>query len=597
MDQAYREIDQEMLAEIRRSPFVAVDTETTGLHFDDRVVGVGVAWIGDDGDNLNDRMCSVYLNVGHAPSLFFPVHPEASIRALIGVCFERPHRPVYMHNSLFDLEKLHRWGLCPMRPAHTSMIDTQPVARLALPFGRKEGTGLAHLCDRMVPGGFPPETAAMKKMRKRMGQLPAEQVVEYGKTDAEMTLKLGVVLQNEMYRIYGSQKATELLEHKARFLQLLLRMQLKGVLLDEEFIEEQKERLGALAAKAKAKLAEAGLRDPGSRSDLLAFFGGSGLPRTAKGNPSVNKAALEAVGGEMAETVLAWRGYTKAISTWLEGYQDKVAMDGRLHPRFHGAGTISGRLSCREPNLQAVPLDNNRGHSFGSMRGLFKAREGYKLLAFDYAQAELRMVTSYSGSDKLAAIFASGEDLHTTMAKEMWPDRGITRELRQLGKTATYTSTYGGGAGALSEATGISEKEARAVMARRKKAFPKVAAMQNKAGKIWAGRGYMVTVSGRRRYMGDNERGREYAGFNQLIQGGVADVIEKAMLAVDEYLTGEDLGYLVLQVHDSIEVEIREESAEDTTEEIKRLMAEAYPGWLRERTDPPIEFEVDNEEW
>lgn len=589
-----RTITPELLAEIRRAPEVSLDTETTGLAYDDRLLGIGVAWL-DEGGVLE----SLYLNTGHAPSLFFPRHNDAETRALVGATLDRPEGSrIYMHAAPFDIEKLKRWGLLNGGLDPTCLVDTQTTARLAVPFNRKEGTALAHLCDRLLDPGFPEWARALKKQRSKLASMPAEKVEAYGRADAESTLRLGQFLMSEMHKQYGESKAEELLVREARFLLLLTRIQAHGLTLNREFLAAKRKEYTEAMRGLGQSLRDLGIEDPGSRNQLVAHFGTENLPVTEKGNPCVNVDALATLSDPAAKLILEWRSYQKALGTWVDGFESKASgSTGRIHPRFHAAGTISGRLSCTEPNAQAIPMSDGRGHTFGSMQGMFGAPDGYELWAADYAQAELRLASCYAASDRMAEIFASGEDLHRSMASLIWPDREITKELRQTGKTATYTTTYGGGSKALAEACGIEAEDAKRIIGLRRKAFPRLAKMQMLAGLRWKERGYMVALSDRKRFMGDNERDREYAAYNQLIQLGIAETLKDAMLVVDELLTQEEAGCIALQVHDSLEVYLKAERAEEMRPRIATCMVEALPGWLSERTSPAIVMAVDWERW
>lgn len=588
----YPDITPELLAEVARSPQVSVDTETTGLEFESRILGVGVCW-SKEGGTLN----SAYLNLGHPPSLFYPRHPLDKVEKLLQATARAPR--FFMHNALFDLERLAFWDLLPVEqwPGDFQLVDTQAVSRIAVPFNYKEGTALKHLADRFL-GGMPADVAKMKNNRGQFARMPAEAVERYGRADAEYTLLLGRTLLAEARQAYEEETLQRLLRREAAFVKLLTRMQLAGILLDTEWVQGKAGALRESRAAAAQQLEGMGLCDPASRSETIAFFRerGAKLPRTEKGNPCINEGALLELDDSAAEVLLKWRGYDKAISTWLEGYLGLVAHDGRLHPRYHAAGAISGRLSCRSPNLQAIPL-SDRGASFGSMEGMFLAPPGFELWAADYGQAELRMLTSYAQSIKMATSFHEGRDVHESTAAEMWPGKEITKELRQYGKGANYTISYGGGAGALAESIGLDYDDAEEIIARHRTAFPRIAATQRQVEQRWKDNQYLRLLSGRKRFLGDNEREKAYKGFNQLVQGGVAEMVKDAMLATDALLTGTE-SRLLLQVHDSLELELSEEDERrGIRDEIGQAMLDAYPAWLSERTDPPVHMAVDWERW
>ncbi len=588
----HRGITPELITEISGADAVAVDTETTGLDFDDRILGIGISWLKEG------EIDSLYLNAGHPPSLFFPRHPLEGIRAIIQAA-RNPER-FFMHNALFDLERLARWDYMQPGewPSDSQLVDTQTLSRIAVPFNHKESTSLKHLSARLL-GGMPADVASMKNNRGQFAMMPAEKVERYGRADAEYTLRLGLVLLEEAAKAYDEPDTlSHLLRRESAFGKLLTRMQLTGILLNSGWVQEQMGILTRKREEAAARLKGEGLQNPASRSEVISLFRdrGAKLPLTEKGNPRIDEDSLVSLDDPLAGVLLEWRGFDKAISTWLEGFLDKVADDGRLHPRFHAAGTISGRLSCRSPNLQAIPM-SDRGASFGSMGGLFLAPGGSELWAVDYGQAELRMLTSYAQSAVMAQSFHKGKDVHKETAREMWPGEEIDRIKRQYGKGANYTISYGGGAGALSVSTGLPYEDAKEVIRRHRRAFPGIAHAQRTTERVWVDRGWLKLLSGRRRWLGGNEKDRAYKAFNQLIQGGVAEMMKDAMLAVDRLMAGTS-SRLLLQIHDSIEGELsREDLDRGIKEEIAQAMIDAYPAWLSKRTDPPVRMVVDWERW
>lgn len=585
----YTHITEALVSEIADADYTSLDTETTGLLFDSRVLGISIAWVKGEGE-----VKSLYLNLGHLRSLFYPRQSKEDAQAIVRAIMQT--KRVYFCNAPFDLERLARWDLLPQWPKPGQLIDVQPTARMAFPFAYKESISLAHLTDRFA-GGFPPAAKEMKKMRNRLAELPAERVESYAKADAECTLRVGLRLQEEMDKVYDSKIVKSLLEKEARFLMLLTRMQMRGILLDVEYITAKAEQLKMDKDRTALRLYEAGLENPGSTKQVAALLSKDHvLPRTAKGNPCVNSKALKWLGGPLVKDILHWRGLNKAISTWLDGFLGLTAEDGRIHPRFYAAGTISGRISCRKPNLQAIPLED-RGGAFGAMMGIFKAPPESTIWAFDYSQAEMRLASMYAASDKMALVFDSGEDVHRATAQEMWPKEDIGKRYRHLAKQANFTMIYGGGAHALAENTGIKEDEAKQLLKQHREAFPTLAKMMKLATKTWLEKKYLRLLSGRYRWLGKGEEERVYKAYNQLIQGGVAEAMKTAMLDVDEYLRTQDLGHVLLQVHDSIEAEIRTDAPPGTKMAVKCTMAEAVPKWLRERTSPHITLKVESEQW
>jgi len=578
----------EDIAAIAASDMVAIDTETTGLDYDSRILGISVAW------RVPGAMHSAYLNLSHPLSLFSARIDDDIVADVMRAVFE-PDRPVALLNAVFDIEKLSRWGHLELPIEYPYLYDAQILARWLMSFEKFQGVSMEKLVSRRL-GGMPPWMSSMKKMRSKLGTLPAEKVSPYARADAEFTLMLVEDLMREGRLLYDDEVLDTMLERESRFLWLLTRIQRHGILLDLEEIHERSVRMTADMQELRAFLKQNGIHNPDSRDSVLKGLPMhivAGLPQTDNGNYKIDSAAL-AGKGPVAEAVLRYRSLGKAVGTWLDGFRSKVASDGRLHPRFRAAGTVSGRLSCNEPNLQAVPLAD-RGAAFGSLMGIFKAAPGFSLLAADYEQAELRTCAAYAKSTAMANAFKNGEDIHSFAASLMWPDSEINYELRQLGKRCNYCTTYGGGYRALAENTGIPESEAKIVINTYRRAFPELVAAQNRAGDVWEQRGYITMWNGRRHYKSPNDG--SYKAFNQVMQGDVAELVKDAMLSVDARFADMGVGNIVLQIHDSIEVEVQTDAVEDVKAMMRKEMVAAAPLHIMNRTEPPITMDVGFENW
>lgn len=582
------EITPQVLQEIRAASMVAIDTETTGLEYDSRILGISVAW------RTAGSMHSLYANIGHPGSLFAVRVDQEIVQGLVDAVFE-PDRDVALLNAVFDLERLARWGYIQQLPHPTRLIDVQVLARWCLSFEIHEGVSMEKLVTRLL-GGLEPWVHTMKGMRSQLASLPAEKVEPYARGDAEYTL----MLAEDLLQLCGSEYDTSTMEYllprEGRFLWLLTRIQMHGIRLNIPEIQRRSQEMRSRVHELRDLLAAQGITNPDSREQLQRALPDSvmrSLPLTEKGNYRLDNETLKGR-GPLTAAILEHRSLTKALSTWLDGFINKVASDGRIHPRFAAAGTVSGRLSCSEPNLQAVPL-SDRGAAFGDMSGIFMADPGYSLLAADYEQAELRICAAYAKSRAMATAFHRGEDIHRAAAQAMWPDREIDQELRQLGKRCNYCTTYGGGYRALAENTGITEQEAKVLINTYRRAFPELVAAQNQAGSTWTTKGYIQLWNGRRHYKAQSDG--DYKAFNQVMQGNVAELVKDAMLNIDAAFQSEGLGGIILQIHDSIEVEVPTEAIPRVSEVMRTAMLAAAPERIMHRPDPPITMDMALEVW
>jgi len=583
------EVTEAVLREIQASPMVSIDTETSGLDFDSRMLGLSVGWRDE-----HQNMKSIYMNMGHPPSLFTPNVGRDICQAVVDSVFNY-NRPIAMLSAVFDLEKFARWGFIDLPRDIDTLIDAQLLARWILSFNIQEGVSMEKLVNRQL-GGVEPWVKGMKAMRSKLADMPAEKVGPYGRADAEYTLMLVEDLLAKCEHEYEPEILKSLISRESRFLWLLTRMQVKGVLLNVDEIQQRAAKLHVRMAGLRKEMGKFGITNPGSRNQLIAALPESvlkSLDMTEHNNYRLDSGSLQGK-GPVTDAVLEFRSLEKAVSTWLEGFMGIIASDGRIHPRYRAAGTVSGRLSCSSPNLQAVPLED-RGAAFGDMSGIFMAPPDYSILAGDLAQAELRVVAAYAKSNQMARSFAAGKDIHRATAEATWPDLIIDDARRQLGKRCNFCTTYGGGYRALAQTADIPEHEAKVILDQYRRAFPELVQAQRLAGEVWLNRGYITLWTGRRHYKDPTDG--EHKALNQVAQGNVAEMMKDAMLTVDEYVQSTGTGDVLLQIYDSIEVEVQTDKIEDVKVIMANAMAAAAPDKIMYRTDPHIIMETDFKIW
>jgi len=279
---------------------------------------------------------------------------------------------------------------------------------------------------------------------------------------------------------------------------------------------------------------------------------------------STNAAALEKLVGvhPIIEKILEYRQLTKLNSTYVDGLQDVIAPDGRIHSNFHQTVTVTGRISSSEPNLQNIPIRTELGRE---MRKMFVAPAGHVFLDADYSQIELRVLAHIAGDEVMTAAFTAGEDIHTSTAAKLFgtsPD-AVTPQMRTAAKAVNFGLIYGKGEFSLAQDLGISMREAKAYIADYLGSFPKVQSYMKTVVEDAKKNGYVTTLFGRRRALPELSSSNfqlrsfgERAALNTPIQGTAADIIKLAMIRVYKRLQQEGLAArLLLQVHDELIVE------------------------------------------
>lgn len=332
---------------------------------------------------------------------------------------------------------------------------------------------------------------------------------------------------------------------------------------------------------------EFNLNSPKQLGEVL--FGEDGLqlpaPKKSKTGYSTSAEVLEKLRPyhPVIEDILDYRQYSKLKSTYVDGLLKVVAEDGQIHTNFKQTGTATGRLSSAEPNLQNIPIRTEIGRE---LRRYFVPRhDGYVLIDADYSQIELRLLAAISGDRNMQQAFCHGQDIHTSTAATVFgvPPEMVTSEMRKRAKAINFGILYGMGDFSLGEDLHISRKEAKAYIEHYLSSYPAVDQYLEEVKQKAAEQGYVTTMFGRRRYIPElsssNKMIRSFGervAMNSPIQGTAADIIKKAMIAVHRRLKQEGLdARLILQVHDELLLEAREDCAEKALELLRWEMEHA----------------------
>ncbi len=573
-----REQLQRWIARLAEAKLVAIDTETTSLDYmQARLVGFSFAV---------EPLRAAYLPVAHD----YPGAPEqipldealAALRPLL----EDPTHPKVGHNLKYDMSVLARHGVDLAGIAYDTMLESYVL----------DAGANRHDMDTLALKYLGHKAIAYEdvagKGAKQIGfqEVPLEQAGEYAAEDADITLRLHRTLWPRLGEHPRLQALFE--EIEMPLVPVLSRMERTGVLVDADMLRAQSRELAEEMARIEAAAhAEAGgpfnLGSPKQIQEIL--FERLGLPviaKTPKGQPSTAESVLQELaerGFELPRLILEYRALAKLKSTYTDKLPQQIDPDtGRVHTSYHQAVAATGRLSSSDPNLQNIPVRTPEGRR---IRQAFIAPEGYRLLAADYSQIELRIMAHLSGDERLLAAFAAGEDIHTATAAEVFgvPPEAVQPEQRRHAKAINFGLIYGMSAFGLARQLGIDRAAAQAYMDLYFERYPGVRRFMEETRERARQQGYVETIFGRRLYLPDinarNVQRRQYAertAINAPMQGSAADIIKRAMIACDAWLqeSGE-AARMIMQVHDELVFEVREDRVEAVAGQVRRLMARA----------------------
>ncbi|MGN5161152.1 DNA polymerase I [Aeromonas dhakensis] len=566
------------LAQLQAAPLFAFDTETTSLDYmEARVVGVSFAI---------EPGKAAYVPFGH-DYLGAPVQlTEAVVLGKLKPLLEDPARLKVGQNLKYDRNVLLNHGIELQGIAYDTMLESYVLNSTA---SRHDMDSLARRYLNVETISFE-EIAGKGVKQLTFNQIELEQAAPYAAEDADITLRLHQALWGKLSAEPGLAKVFS--EIELPLLPVLARMERLGTTIEPKLLHQQSQEIEVRLAELEKQAHElAGqefnLSSPKQLGEIL--FTKLGLPiikKTPKGAPSTAEEVL----AELAETyelprlLMEHRGLAKLKST----YTDKLPLmikpqTGRVHTSYHQAVAATGRLSSTDPNLQNIPVRNEQGRR---IRQAFIPCAGYKLVAADYSQIELRIMAHLSGDKGLLTAFAEGKDIHKATAAEVFGVEldAVTSDMRRSAKAINFGLIYGMSAFGLAKQLGIGRAEAQKYMDLYFERYPGVLEYMERTRQQAEAQGYVETLFGRRLYLPDIKsrnaglrKAAERAAINAPMQGTAADIIKRAMINVDGWIRGiEDESIrMLMQVHDELVFEIREEKLEEYIAIIKEKMSAA----------------------
>ncbi|MCK3657947.1 DNA polymerase I [Pasteurellaceae bacterium Pebbles2] len=434
------------------------------------------------------------------------------------------------------------------------------------------------------------ETLAGKgKNQLTFDQIDLAQAAEYAAEDADVTMKLHQTLWQELQQ---TPELTALFnEIELPLVEVLSRIERNGVLINKAALNAQSDEITQRLTELETQVHQAAgeqfnLASTKQLQEIL--FEKLGLPviaKTPKGAPSTNEEVLDELaqlGHLVPKLLIEHRGLAKLKST----YTDKLplminAKTGRVHTSYHQAVTTTGRLSSSDPNLQNIPIRNDEGRR---IRQAFVPRAGFKIVAADYSQIELRIMAHLSGDAGLTTAFQQGKDIHRSTAAEIFGVslEEVTSEQRRSAKAINFGLIYGMSAFGLARQLGIARNEAQKYMDLYFQRYPNVQHFMTDIQAKAKAQGFVETLFGRRLYLPEinssnamRRKGAERVAINAPMQGTAADIIKRAMIAIDRAIADNPDIQMIMQVHDELVFEVRSEKLDFFTALIKEKMEAA----------------------
>jgi DNA polymerase-1 len=564
------------LAELRRAPLIAFDTETSDIDAM-RAELIGLSFAVESG-----KAC--YIPVAHDyPGAPWQLDRDQVLHALKPL-FEDPAIAKLGQHAKYDINVLSHYGIGVEGLKHDSMLASYVW----------NATATRHDMDSLASRYLNYQTIRYEDVAgKGAKQIPFSQVdldtaCRYAAEDADVTLRLHEALQPMLDTVPALRRVYE--EIEVPLVPILAGMERKGVLIDVDELRRQSQELGKrmleLQQQAYAHAGRDFSLDSPKQLQAILFdeLGLAAKLKTPKGQPSTNEEALEAIADDHAlpRLILDYRGLAKLRST----YTDKLAQmvnprTGRVHTCYHQASVATGRISSSDPNLQNIPVRTDEGRR---IRAAFVAPPGWVVMAADYSQIELRIMAHLSGDEALLRAFTSGGDVHRATAAEVFgvPPEEITLNQRRAAKAINFGLMYGMSAFGLARQLGIDRGEASDYMARYFSRFAGVRAFMDATREQAHRDGYVETIFGRRLYLENLKArnqalrsGAERAAVNAPMQGSAADIIKRAMIAMGAYLAERTDAHMLMQVHDELVFEVQEDAVDSMRQAVIERMSGA----------------------
>ncbi|MES2819242.1 MAG: DNA polymerase I [Pseudomonadota bacterium] len=574
------------LDKLARAELFAFDTETTGLDAQQaQLVGLSFAVQAHE---------AAYIPLTHSyMGVPTQLDRDTVLRALKPL-LEDPNKAKVGQHAKYDINILANCaiggdplnGIRVEGVAFDSMLESYVLDSVATRHNM-DSLALKYLDHSTI--AF--ETIAGKGAKQlTFDQIALEQAGPYAAEDADVTLRLHQVLWQRLQAVPNLARVLQ--EIEMPLVPVLARIERQGALVDAKLLGEHSRELGdKLVALEREAFDIAGEEfNLGSPKQLgVILYEKLGLPvlsKTAKGQASTAEAVLAELAEQdfpLPKVLMQYRTLSKLKSTYTDRLPEQInPRTGRIHTSYHQAVTATGRLSSSDPNLQNIPIRTAEGRR---IRQAFVAPPGYKLLAADYSQIELRIMAHLAQDEGLLHAFRHDLDVHRATAAEVFGValEQVSGDQRRSAKAINFGLIYGMSAFGLAKQIGVDRKESQAYIDRYFARYPGVLRYMERTREQASEQGYVETLFGRRLYLPEihskNQalrKGAERTAINAPMQGTAADIMKRAMVAVDRWLGESGLdARVILQVHDELVLEVREDLIETVREAVRTQMSAA----------------------
>ncbi|MCX2891401.1 MULTISPECIES: DNA polymerase I [unclassified Pseudomonas] len=568
------------LEKLRQAPLFAFDTETTGLDAQQAQL-VGLSFAVEPHE-------AAYVPLAHdyegAPA---QLDRDAVLLALKPL-LEDPGKAKVGQNAKYDINILaNNSPAIEMRGvAYDTMLESYVL----------NSTATRHDMDSLAQKYLDHSTIAFEDIAGKgakqltFNQINLDKAGPYAAEDADITLRLHHALQARLAQTPSLQPV--LMDIEMPLVPVLAKIERQGALVDAALLQVQSGELGVKMAELEQRAyqlagEEFNLGSPKQLGAIL--YDKLGMPvmsKTAKGQPSTAEAVLDELaeqGYPLPEVLMQYRSLSKLKSTYTDKLPGQInPRTGRIHTSYQQAVAATGRLSSSDPNLQNIPIRTAEGRR---IRQAFVASPGYKLLAADYSQIELRIMAHLAKDEGLLHAFRNDLDVHRATAAEVFGValEDVTTDQRRKAKAINFGLIYGMSAFGLAKQIGVDRKQSQDYIDRYFARYPGVLAYMERTRAQAAEQGFVETLFGRRLYLPDINaknpalrKGAERTAINAPMQGTAADIIKRAMVNVDNWLSESGLdARVILQVHDELVLEVREDLVQQVKDEIRQHMSQA----------------------
>ena len=568
---------QHWITQLEQAPYFAFDCETDQLDYmQANIVGVSFAITAGK---------AAYVPVAHdylgAPA---QLSRNTVLNALKPILESEQHKKVMQHGK-YDMNVLARAGIHLQGITYDTMLESYVL----------DSTATRHNMDDLAKKYLNYSTVTFEEIAgKGMNQLTFNQIdieaaAVYAAEDADITLRLHEALWPQLTVEPSLQSVLENIE--IPLIPVLSAIERNGVLIDGKALYQHSielgERMQALTQQAYELAGqEINLGSPKQLQEI--FYDKLQLPilkKTPTGQPSTAEPVLAelALDYPLPKVIMEYRGLSKLKSTYTDKLPQMIdAATGRVHTSYHQAVTATGRLSSSDPNLQNIPVRTEEGRR---VRQAFIAPAGYKILAADYSQIELRIMAHLSADAGLCFAFANGLDIHRATAAEVFdvPLDKVTSDQRRSAKAINFGLIYGMSAFGLAKQLQTGRAQAQEYIDLYFSRYPGVLHYMENTRAQAAEKGYVETLFGRRLYLpdiraknGSVRQAAERTAINAPMQGTAADIIKRAMITVHAWLNTANINArMIMQVHDELVFEVAEVDVEILRENVTRLMSAA----------------------